>query len=113
MLKIVVIKLNTISNSRKSSIQTLHTDLKCSTTQFTFKNISAGLTRHIKETKNREKDSNSSNASLFTSAYLGFSSLDHASNTPKNGCNARDKIRSRFRHYCCGFLSTLYKSFRL
>ena len=97
MLKIVVVKLNTISNSRKSSIQTLHTDLKRSTTQSTFKNISAGLTRR---TKNEEKDSNSSNASLFTSACLGFSSPDHASSTPKNGCNARDKIRARFRRYC-------------
>ena len=64
MLKIVAIKLNTVSNSRKSSIQTLHTDLKRSTTQSTFKNISAGLTR---QSKNEEKDSNSSNASLFTS----------------------------------------------
>ena len=71
MLKIVAIKLNTISNSRKSSIRTLHKDLKCSTTQSTFKNISAGLTR---QTKNEDMDSNSSNASLFTSACLGFSS---------------------------------------
>ena len=67
MLKIVVIKLNTVSNSRKSSIQTLHTDLKRSTTQSTFKNISASLTRL---TKNEEKDSNSSNASFFTSALF-------------------------------------------
>ena len=110
MLKIVAIKLNTISNSRKSSIQTVHTDLKCSTTQSTFKNISAGLTR---QTKNEEKDSNSSNASLLTSACLGFSSPHHASNMPTSGCNARDKIRARFRCFCCGFLSTLYKSFGL
>ena len=55
MLKIVVIKLNTVSNSRKSSIQTLHTDLKRSTTQSTFKNISASLAR---QTKNEEKDRN-------------------------------------------------------
>ena len=95
MHKMLAIKLNTISNSRKSSIQTLHTDL--STTQSTFKNISASLTR---QTKNEEKDSNSSNASLFTSACLGYSSPDHASNTPKNRCNARDKIRTRFRRYC-------------
>ena len=76
MLKIVAIKLNSISNSRKSSIQTLHTDLKRSKIQSTFKNISAGLTR---QTKNEEKDRNSSNASLFTSACLGFNSPDHAS----------------------------------
>ena len=99
MLKIVAIELNTISNSRKSSIQTLHTDLKRSTTQFTFKSISAGLTRHTNETKNEEKDSNSSNE--LTQA------------TRPNGCNARDKIRARFRRYCCGCLSTLYKSFGL
>ena len=80
-----------------------------STTQSTFKNISTGLTR---QTKNEEKDGNNSNASLFTSA-LGFSSPDHMSNTPKNGCNTRDKIQARFRRYCCGFLSTLYKSFGL
>ena len=67
MLKIVAIMLNTVSNSRKSSIHTLHTDLKRSTTQSTFKSISAGLTR---QTKNEEKDSNSSNASLFTSALF-------------------------------------------
>ena len=67
MLKIVVIKINTVSNSRKSSIQTLHTDLKSSTTQSTFKSISTGLTR---QTKNEEKDSNSSNASFFTSALF-------------------------------------------
>ena len=84
MLKIVAIKLNTISNSWKSSIQTLHTDLKYSTTQSTFKNISAGLTR---QTKNEEKDSNNSIASLFTCA-LGFSCPDNASNTSKYGCNA-------------------------
>ena len=68
MLKIVAIKLNT--NSRKSSIQTLHTDLKCSTTHSTFKSISAGLTTHISETKNKEKDSRSLNASLFTFALF-------------------------------------------
>ena len=72
MLKIVAIKLNTVSNSRKSSIQTLHTDLKRSTTQSTFKNISASLTR---QTKNEEKDSNSSNASLFTSVLLRIQQL--------------------------------------
>ena len=66
MLKIVAIKLNTVSNSWKSSILTLHTDLTCSTTQSTFKNISAGLTR---QTKNEDKDSNSSNTSLFTSLF--------------------------------------------
>ena len=71
MLKIVAIKLNTVSNSRNSSIQTLHTDLKRSTTPSTFTStISAGLTRHINETKNEEKDSNCSNASLFTSAFV-------------------------------------------
>ena len=67
MLKIIVIRLNTVSNSRKSSIQTLHTDLNRCTTQSTFNSISAGLTR---QTKNKEKDSNSSNASLFTSALF-------------------------------------------
>ena len=67
MLKIVVIKINTVSNSRKSSIQTLHTDLKRSTTLSTFKNTSASLTR---QTKNEEKDSNNSNASFFTSALF-------------------------------------------
>ena len=67
MLKIVVIKINTVSISRKSSIQTLHTDLKRSTTLSTFKNISAGLTR---QTKNEEKDSNSSNVSFFTCALF-------------------------------------------
>ena len=102
MLKIVAIKLNTISNSQNSSIQTLHTDLKCSTTQSTFKNISAGLN------KNEEKDSNSSYASLFTSVCLGSAAQITQSNTPKNGCNARDKIWARFRRCCCGFLSTLY-----
>ena len=66
MLKIVGIRLNTISNSRKSSIKTLHGDLKCCTTQSTFKNISAGLTR---QAKNEEKDSNSLNASFFTSVF--------------------------------------------
>ena len=70
MLKIVAIERNTVSNSWKSSIETLHTDLKCSTTQYTFKSISAGLTRHINETKNKVKDSNSLNASLFTSALF-------------------------------------------
>ena len=59
MLKIVAKKQKTVSNSRKSSIQTLHADLKRCTTQSTFKNISAGLN------KNEVKDSNSSNASLF------------------------------------------------
>ena len=77
MLKIVAIKLNTVSNSWKSSIQ--HTDLKRSTTQSTFKNINAGLTRQTK----KEKDSNSSNPSLFTSACLGFSCPAHASDAPK------------------------------
>ena len=110
MLKIVAIKLNTISNSRKSSIQTLHTDLKCSTTQSTFKNISAGLTR---QTKNEEKDSNSSNASLFTSALFRIQQPSSREQHAQNGCNARDKIWARFRCYCCGFLSTLYKSFGL
>ena len=54
------------SNSRESSIQTLHIDLECSTAQYTFKfkSISAGLTRYIKEPN--KKDSNSLNASLFT-----------------------------------------------
>ena len=90
MLKIVAIKHNTLSNSRKSSIQTLHTNLKCSTTQSTFKNISTGLTRHVNETKNEEKDSNSSNTSLFTSALF---SLAHASNTPLwAGGNPRDNF---------------------
>ena len=56
---------NTVSNSRKSSIQTLHMDLKHSTTQYTFKSISPGLPRHIKETKNEEKDINSSTFALF------------------------------------------------
>ena len=71
MLKIVAIKLNIVSNSRKSSIQTLHTDLTRSTTQSTFKSISTGLTRHnINETKNEEKDSNSSTVSLFTSTLF-------------------------------------------
>ena len=65
MLKVVAIKLNTVINSRKSSIQILHTDLKRSTTQSTFKNIS--LTR---QTKNEEKDSNSSNAIFFISALF-------------------------------------------
>ena len=64
MLKIVAIKL---TNSWKSSIQILHTDLKRSTTQSTFKNISAGLTR---QTKNEEKDSISSNAIFFISALF-------------------------------------------
>ena len=80
MLKIVAIKLNTESNSRKSLIQTLHTNLKRSTTQSMFKTISAGL---IRQTKNEEKDSNSSNTSLFTSACLGFSCPAHASDAPK------------------------------
>ena len=70
MLKIEAIKLNTVSNPRKSSIQTFQTDLRCSTTPSTFKSISAGLTRHINETKNEEKDSNSLNASLFISALF-------------------------------------------
>ena len=80
MLKIVAIKLNTVSNSWKSSIQTLHADLKRSVTQSTFKNISAGLTR---QTKNEEKDSNSLNTSFFTSVCLGFSCPAHARDTPK------------------------------
>ena len=84
MLKIVAIELNTVSNSWKSSIETLHTDLKCSTTQYTFKSISTGLTRHINETKNKEKDSNSSNASLLVLLLcLGFSCPAHVSDTPK------------------------------
>ena len=49
----------------------------------TFKIKRAGLTRHTNEPKNEEKDSNSSNASLFTSALLGFSCPAHASDTPK------------------------------
>ena len=70
MLKIVAIKLSTVSNSRKSSIRTLHTDLKHSTTRYTCTSIGAGLTKHVNETENEEKDSNSSNASLFTSALF-------------------------------------------
>ena len=80
MLKIVVIKLNTVSNSRKSSIQSLYIDLKRSTTQSTFKNISASLTR---QTKNKEKDSNSSNASFLLLLCSEFSSPAHANDTPK------------------------------
>ena len=45
----------TRSNSLECSIQTLHTDLECSTAQYTFKRVSAGLKRHIKEPKNEEK----------------------------------------------------------
>ena len=77
MLKIVAIKLNTVSNTRKRSIQTLHTDLKHSTIPSTFKSISAGLTRHINETKNEEKDSNSLNASLFISAWFRIQPISH------------------------------------
>ena len=55
MLKIVAIKINTVSNAWKSSIEILHTDLKCSTTQYTFKSISARLTRHTNETKNEKR----------------------------------------------------------
>ena len=102
MLEIVAIKLNTVSNSRKSSIQTLHKDLERSTTQSTFKKISAGLTR---QTKNEEKDSNSSNASFFTSVLLRIQQP-----SSRERC---DKIWACFRRYCCGFLSTLYKSFGL
>ena len=72
MLKIVAIKLNTVIKPQKSSIQMLHTDLKRSTTQSTFKNISAGLTR---QTKNEEKDSNSSNAIFLISALFRFQLL--------------------------------------
>ena len=50
-------------------IQTLHTDLECSTAQFTLKSISAGLTNQ-REPKNEEKNGNSLNASLFTSALF-------------------------------------------
>ena len=64
MLKIVAKKQKTVSNSQKSSIQTLHADLKRCTTQSTFKNISAGLN------KNEVKDSNNSSAPLFTSALF-------------------------------------------
>ena len=98
MLKIVAIKLNTVSNSWKSSIQTLHADLKCSATQSTFKNISAGLTR---QTKNKEKDSNSLNTSFFTSVCLA---VQLTQETRPNGCNARDKLRACYRRNCCGFL---------
>ena len=83
MLKIVAIKLNTVSNSRKNSIQTLHTDLKCSTTHSTFKSISAGLTRHISETKNKEKDSKSLNVLCLLLLCLRFSCPAHTSDTPK------------------------------
>ena len=44
-----------------------------------LKKISACLAR---QTKNEEKDSNSSAASLFNYACLGFSSPDHTSITP-------------------------------
>ena len=37
---------------------------------YNIKSISDGLTRHINETKNKEKDSNSSDVSLFTSALI-------------------------------------------
>ena len=97
MLKIVAIKLNTLSNSRKSSIQTLHTDFKHSTTQSTFKSIRAG---HMNETKNKEKDSNSSNAkTLFTSALFRIQLPSSHERHAQMG-NARDKIRARFRRYC-------------
>ena len=111
MLKIVAIKLNTIYPCHGKVVSRLFT-----------KTSNALQHNHIqeykrwsnkKQTKNEEKDSNSSNASLFKSACLGFSSPDHTSNTPINGCNARDKILARFKRCCCGFLSTLYKSFGL
>ena len=70
---IVVIKLNTVSNSRKSSIQALHTDLKRSTTQYPFKSISAGLTRHTKETKNKEKTVTARTLLCLLLIYLVFS----------------------------------------
>ena len=70
MLKIIAIKINIVSIAWKSSIETLHTDLKCSTKQYTFKSISACLTIHINETKNEEKDCNSLNAYLFASALI-------------------------------------------
>lgn len=60
----------TVSNSRKSRSRLFITDLKHSTTQYTFKSRSAGLTKHIKVTKNEEKERNSSNASLFISALF-------------------------------------------
>ena len=110
MLIIVVIKLNTISNSRKVVSRLFTKTSKALQHNPHLKKISAGLTR---QTKNEEKDSNSSNASLFTSACLGFSSPDHASNTPINWCNACDKIRAHFMRYCYDSLSTLYKSFGL
>ena len=74
-------KKNSISNSRESSIQTLHTDLKRSTAQYTFKSIGADLTRQIKEPKNKEKDINSSSTSSLTS--VKFSCLAFVSNMPK------------------------------
>ena len=38
------------------SIQTLHTNFERSTAQWTFKSVSTGLMRHIKEPKNKEKN---------------------------------------------------------
>ena len=91
MLKIVAIKLNAVSNSRKSSIQTLHTDLKRSTTQSTFKSISAGLTR---QTKNEENDSNSSNTSLSTSALFRI----HLSSSRKRHAQMGVTLVTKFGH---------------
>ena len=44
--------------------------------------------------------------------WLGFSCTAYASDKA-NECNVRENIRVRFRHFCCGFLSTVYTSFGL
>ena len=81
MLKIEVIKLNTISNPRKSNIQTLHTDLRCSTTPSTFKSISAGLTKCINETKMKKRTATARTLICLFLLCLGFSCPDHVSDT--------------------------------
>ena len=106
MLKIVAIKLNTHG---KVGIQTLHTDLTCSTTQSTFKNISAGLTR---QTKNEDKDSNSSNTSLFTSLFR----IQQPSSQERHaqmGATLVPKFGHTLGATVVFFLSTPYKSFGL
>ena len=47
-----------------------HTKFKYSNAQWTFKSVSTGLMRHIKELKSKEKNSNSLNDCLLTSALI-------------------------------------------
>ena len=78
----------------------------------TFKSINAGLTRHINETKNEEKDSNSSNASLFTSALFRIQLPSSRERHAQMGVTLT-KFGHALGATVVAFLPSLYKSFGL